>query len=68
MILGGFESQAGEKGMDPSLISSVLGILGGGSSESGSFDIGSMISIAQMLTQGGGNGGGAQGFLRYLVI
>ena len=38
--------------MDPSLISNVLGLLGGGS-ESGSFDIGSLISIAQMLTQGG---------------
>ena len=40
--------------MDPSLVSNVLGLLGGGS-ESGSFDIGSLISIAQMLTQGGKN-------------
>lgn len=62
--LGGFENQASEKGVDPSLVSNILGLLGKG--DGGSFDMGSMISMAQMLTQGGSSGGGASGFLNLI--
>ena len=64
ILQGGFESQASEKGMDPSLVSNILGLLGKG--DDGSFDMGSMISMAQMLTQGGSSGGGASGFLNLI--
>merc|ERR1712045_847016 len=64
ILQGGFESQASEKGVDPSLVSNILGLLGKG--DDGSFDMGSMISMAQMLTQGGSSGGGASGFLNLI--
>jgi hypothetical protein len=58
------EGKASEKGMDPSLIQSVMGMLsGGGSGGSGGFDMGTLLKVAQSLTQGGSGGGGAGGFM-----
>jgi len=64
--LGGLESKASDQGMDPNLIQTILGLIkgggGGGDSEDGSgggFDLGSMLKMAQTLTQGGG----AEGFM-----
>ena len=54
--------------MDPQLIQTVLGLIkgsGGGGSEEGSsggFDLGSLLQMAQVLTQGGG----ADGFLKLI--
>jgi len=60
--LGGLESKASEQGMDPNLITTVMGLIGGGGSGgseggSGGFDLGSLLEIAKVLTQGGGAGG-----------
>jgi len=66
----GMEGRASEKGMDPSLITGMLSMLkgGGGASDEGGggFNMGSLLQVAQMLTKGGGAGGGADGFLSLL--
>ena len=60
---GGLESKASDSGMDPNLIQAAMGLFGGGSGGSGSgFDIGSLLSVAQGLTQGGG----VNGFLKLI--
>ena len=66
--LGGLESKASDQGMDPNLIQTVLGLIGGGGSGgeseggSGGFDLGSMLQMAQSMTQGGG----ADGFMKLI--
>ena len=66
--LGGLESKASDQGMDPNLIQTVLGLISGGGSGgeseggSGGFDLGSMLQMAQSLTQGGG----ADGFMKLI--
>ena len=52
--LGGLESKASEQGMDPNLISTVMGLIGGGGSGgseggSGGFDLGSLLEIAKVI-------------------
>jgi hypothetical protein len=63
---------AGGKGLDPHLISSLLGLLSGGggggaaggASGGGGFNLSSLIPIVQALTKGGSSGGGGvDGFL-----
>ena len=51
--LGGLESKATEQGMDPNLITTVMGLIGGGGSGdaegSGGFDLGSLLEIAKVI-------------------
>ena len=55
--LGGLESKASEQGMDPNLITTVMGLIGGGGSGgseggSGGFDLGSLLEIAKVIYYG----------------
>lgn len=65
--MGGMEERASSKGMDPNLISSIVGMLsnsGGAGGGGGGFNLGSLVQVASSLTKGGsGGGGGIEGFL-----
>ena len=65
---GGMEQRANDKGMDPNLINSIVGMLtssgAGGASGGSGFNMGTLVKVASSLTKGGsGGGGGIEGFL-----
>lgn len=66
--MSGMEGRASEKGMDPSLIQAVMGMLSGSGGDSGGgLNMASLMKVASSLTKGGsGGGGGLGGFMSLL--